>query len=310
MNLQQLEYIVAIDECRHFVKAAEKCNVTQPTLSMMVQKLEEEMNFKIFDRGKSPVEPTAIGIEVIHRAKKILVEVSHLKEFAKELRNEISGTIRLGVIPTLAPYLLPLFIEEMIEKYPLVKITIKDLATNNLIEALKTNQIDIGILATPLNDTVLKELPLFYEEFLAYSSSMENFSKKDYILPGDVDVNQLWLLEEGHCFRNQVLNFCELKHSDLYNKRLSYEAGSIETLINFVDKNNGITVIPFLAAKNFSEAQKAKMKRFCEPQPVREISLVVNKSFPRLGILEALKKEILNNIPDELKKSNKKIVSI
>lgn len=310
MNLQQLEYIIAINECRHFVKAAEKCNVTQPTLSMMVQKLEDELNFRIFDRSKSPIIPTANGMEVIERARTILAEVSRLKEFAKELRNEVSGTLRLGVIPTLAPYLMPLFVEDMIQKYPLLKISIKDLATNSLIEALKTDQIDVGILATPLNEALLKEIPLFYEEFIAYSSSMANFSKKEYILPAEVDINRLWLLEEGHCFRNQVLNFCELKHSDLYDKRLLYEAGSIETLINFVDKNEGITVVPFLATRKLADSQKMKLKRFASPQPVREISLVINKNFPRIKILEALKKEILKTIPDELKESNKKVISI
>ncbi|HYG40736.1 MAG TPA: LysR substrate-binding domain-containing protein [Cytophagales bacterium] len=310
MNIQQLEYVVAVDELRHFVKAADKCCVTQPTLSMMLQKLEEELNLKIFDRTKHPIEPTAAGIEVISRARKILGEVAQLKEFSRDLYEEVSGTIKIGVIPTLAPYLLPLFIEELISEYPGLKVIIKEMPTQALIESLKNNQCDLGILATPLNESGLKEYPLFYEDFLAYSSSIKNFTSKNFVIPSQIDISQLWLLEEGHCFRNQVLNFCELKHKDLYKNRLEYEAGSIETLINLVDKNKGITIVPYLATLNFSAEQKKKLRRFSNPQPVREVSLVVNNNFARFKILEAIKTEILAHTPTTPYEKGKTVVQL
>jgi LysR family hydrogen peroxide-inducible transcriptional activator len=218
--------------------------------------------------------------------------------------------VRLGVIPTLAPYLLPMFIEEVLEKYPLLNISIKEMPTKTLIENLKTNQCDIGLLATPLNESVLTEYPVFYEEFMAYSSSMKDYTRKSFLLPADIDIHKLWLLEEGHCFRNQVLNFCELKKADVLSRRLEYEAGSIETLINFVDKNKGITIIPYLATLNFRKEQLQKLKQFSDPKPVREISLVVNKNFPRIKVVESLKNDILRNIPWKNEEGNRKVVSI
>ncbi len=308
MNFQQLEYIIAVDTHRHFAKAAEKTFVTQPTLSMMIQKLEDELGVRIFDRSKQPVTPTQEGEEVIARAKQIIADANRLKEFAKMIKNEISGELKLAVIPTLAPYLLPLFIKPFVEKHPLLKTNIRELVTKDIIESLKNGEIDIGLLATPLNDPKLEEYPIFYEEFFAYAATDEKLSKKKYLVPKDIDLNKLWLLEEGHCLRNQIFNLCELKKKDPESERLHYEAGSIETLKNLVDHHKGITILPYLATLDLNKKQKQKIREFAHPKPVRQISLVVNKNFHRISILQALKKEIENQLPPSIDKTQKKRV--
>jgi LysR family transcriptional regulator, hydrogen peroxide-inducible genes activator len=308
MNFQQLEYIIAVDTHRHFAKAAEKTFVTQPTLSMMIQKLEEELGLRIFDRSKQPVKPTQEGEEVIARAKQIVADVNRLKEFAKVLKHEISGELKLAVIPTLAPYLLPLFLKAFVEKHPLLKINIRELVTNDIITSLKNGDIDIGLLATPLTDPKLEEHPVFYEEFFAYVSDDEKVARKKYLLPKDIDLSKLWLLEEGHCLRNQVLNLCELKKKDFEGARLQYEAGSIETLKNLVDHHKGITILPHLATLDLSKKQQERIREFGHPKPMREISLVVNKNFHRTSILNTLKAEIELHLPATINKTKKRRV--
>ncbi len=297
MNLHQLEYIIAVDTYRHFGKAAAKCFVTQPTLSMMIQKLESELGMKIFDRNTYPVTTTTEGAEIIKRAKKILSDANGMKLYADELKEGLTGQVHLGIIPTLAPYLLPLFLKPFTQKYPRLKVYIKEMVTDEIITRLKSNALDIGILATPLNDNYLIELPLFYEEFFAYASQNEKLARKKYLLPTEINPNHLWLLEEGHCMRNQVFNLCELKNKDTENEGLHYEAGSIETLINLVDKYSGITIVPKLALANLKPAQKNKIREFGNPKPSREISLVTNSNFVRQKLLNCLKEEILKTIP-------------
>ncbi len=308
MNLQQLEYIIAVDTHRHFARAAEKTHVTQPTLSMMIQKLEEELGIRIFDRSKKPVTPTQEGEQIISRAKQIVADVSRLKEYTKERKHEISGELKLAVIPTLAPYLLPLFIKSFVDNHPLLKITIRELVTNDMITSLKNGDIDIGLLATPLHDPKLKEHPIFYEEFFAYVADEEKMSKKKYLLANDIDLSKLWLLEEGHCLRNQVFDLCELKKKDFASDRLHYEAGSIETLKNLVDHHKGITILPYLATLDLTTKQKAKIREFGHPKPVREISLVVNNNFYRSSMLASLRAEIEKQLPLSMRKTGKKRV--
>src|SRR5260221_4741660 len=306
MNLQQLDYIIAVDTHRHFARAAEKSFVTQPTLSMMIQKLEEELGIRIFDRSQQPVVPTQEGEEIIVRARQIMADVGLLKEFTQELRHEVSGELKLAVIPTLAPYLLPLFLKSFVEKHPLLKTTIRELVTHDIITALKNGDLDIGLLATPLSDPRLEEHPVFYEEFFAYAAAEERVSRKKYLLPKDIDLSKLWLLEEGHCLRNQVFNLCELKKKDFESDRLHYEAGSIETLKNLVDHHDGITILPFLATLDLSKKQKSKIREFAHPKPVREISLVVNKNFHRTRLLQALRTEIEDQLPVSINTLRKK----
>lgn len=309
MNFQQLEYVLAVNAHRHFAKAAEKCFVTQPTLSMMIHKLEDELGIKIFDRSQQPVTVTREGEEIIKRAKSVLVQADHLKHYANELKGEMTGELRMGIIPTLAPYLLPLFLKSFHEKYPSLKIFVKEMVTDEILLKLRRGELDLGLLATPANESSLEEHPLFYEEFFVYASQGEKLPRKKYLLPKQIDVNHLWLLEEGHCLRNQVFNLCELKKRD--NETLNYEAGSIETLINLVDYNGGITIVPALAELNLNAAQKKNIREFAGPKPVREISLVTAENFPRKKILQELKEEISKSVPQSmLLKKQKKITSI
>ncbi len=300
MNLQQLEYIVAVDTLKHFSAAAAKCNVTQPTLSMMIQKLEEELDVKIFDRSKQPVQTTEIGQTVIDQARMILGEAGNLKKLVAQQKGTISGELRIGIIPTLAPYLLPLFLNQFLKKYPLLKLKISELTTDQIIERLNAQHLDAGILATPLKNPTLQELPLFYEQFVVYASQAEKMMKKKYLLAADIDVNRLWLLEEGHCLRSQVVNLCELKRKEALLQNLDYEAGSIETLRKMVDLNNGITILPELALRDLTKAQLKNIRYFKSPAPVREVSIVTYRYFVKYHLIEALKREILANIPKEM----------
>jgi LysR family hydrogen peroxide-inducible transcriptional activator len=296
MNIQQLEYIIAVEKYRHFAQAAEHSYVTQPTLSVMIQKLEEELGVKIFERNKKPVVLTREGEQIVNYAKRILLEVNQLKEYVATLKEEISGELRLGIIPTLAPYLLPLFLKSFTERYAALRIVVKDLTTHDIITRLRLGELDMGLLATPLSEKGLVEYPLFYEEFYAYAAQSEKLPPKKYILPTHIDTHKLWLLEEGHCFRNQIFDLCELKKKDLTASNISYEAGSIETLINLVDKNDGITIVPKLATMHLKPQQVKKLREFSPPKPVREISIVVTESYPRQMIIEKLQQEILSNI--------------
>lgn len=301
MNIQQLEYIVAVDNHRHFAKASEKSFVTQPTLSTMIQKLEEELCVKIFDRSKQPVVPTREGREVIRRAKQVLHELNGLKNFAIDLKEGMSGELRLGIIPTLAPYLLPLFLGSFREKNPSLVLFIKEMSTADIIAGLRTGELDMGLLATPLDEDGLAEHSLFYEELLAYASSCAVACTNGKSLdPKDIDVNRLWLIEDCDCLRNQVLNLIELKRKALKKNTVHYQAGSIETLINLVDNHQGLTIIPELATNNLDPLQKKKVHRFGNPKPVREISLVVSEAYPRKRLLKYFREEVLSSVPFEM----------
>jgi LysR family hydrogen peroxide-inducible transcriptional activator len=304
MNLQQLEYIVAVDTHRHFVKASEACFVTQATLSMMIKKLEEELDIVIFDRGKHPIEPTEFGSKLIIQARVILAETKKLKESVNDEKKEVQGELKMAVIPTVAPYLLPLFINSFCAKYPKVSLKIHELTTEQIIEKLKRQEIDIGILATPLEQTELIEVPLYYERFLAYAPG-SSFKNKKYLLPKDIDVSKLWLLEEGHCLRSQIINLCELRKKELGFGNLHYQAGSIETLIRMAEANSGITIIPELALATLKKSQTNFIYHFKSPEPVREISLVTYKHYYKINILNAIKNEVLQHISTRMKEAKR-----
>ena len=304
MNLQQLEYISAVELYRHFAKAAEACHVTQPTLSMMIQKLEDELAVKIFDRSKQPVVPTKIGVLLIDQARLILNQVKQMKETVRQQKNDVAGDFTIGIIPTLAPYLVPLFIQSFLQNYPQVRLRIVEHTTEIIAEKLKKGLLDAGILVTPLGNESIVEIPLFYEAFVVYSSHPYD---KEYLLPEDLNPNELWLLQEGHCFRSQIMNLCELRRNS--NSAFEYESGSIETLKQLVDNQNGITILPDLATLNLNETQRKKIKHFAAPPPVREVSIVVQRDFVRQGLVQALKTEILANCPpDKMQKQGKKII--
>ena len=303
MTFVQLEYIVALDTCRHFATAADRCFVTQPTLSMQVQKLEEELGIKIFDRSKQPVIPTEAGREIIEQAKKILAEKSVMTDITQLKKGVMIGELRIGIIPTLAPYLLPLFVQGFNKKYPQVKLVVNEMMTEYIVQRLREGRIDAGILVTPLQEKGIKEHVLFYEELLAYISKKNSAYQKTYVLPQDIDPNKLWLMEEGHCFRSQIVNLCELRRSAELSSHFEYEAGSIETLRRMVELNDGITILPELTTLDMSAKQLQQIRHFKKPAPMREVSIVVHRDFVKKRLIEALKEEIILAVPENIRKN-------
>ena len=306
MNLQQLEYIIAVDNQRHFLKAAESCNITEATLSMMIKKLEEELDILIFDRSKQPVMPTEDGKKVIEQAKKILIETSRLKEIASKEKGVISGDLKIGIIPTVAPYLLPMFLSDFSKRFPKINLFITEFTTDVIVEKIKSGQLDAGILATPLKENSIKEDVLYFEKYFLYVNKAEKGFDKKFVIPTSIALERLWLLEEGNCMRSQILNLCELKKKYNKEEKIHYEAGSIETLMNLVDNNYGITVIPELATKNFTSTKVKQLRYFKSPVPVREISIVTHYQYVKERLLRALKEIVLENIPPEMKKVKEK----
>jgi LysR family transcriptional regulator, hydrogen peroxide-inducible genes activator len=301
MNLQQLEYILALDIYWNHAKAASACNVTQPTLSMMVKKLEDELGVKIFDKGQ-PLKPTKSGEIIISRSRSILQELKNLKEFIKEEKESLEGEFRLGVIPTLAPYLLPKFLNEFLEKHPGTSFTVMELQTNELIRLLKTNRLDVAILVTPLDDKEIREVPIFYEPILLYTGETLKYYNQERVNLKTLSFENLLLLEEGHCFRGQVENLCASKGKKIHSQ-LNYQSGSFETLKAMVDNNYGYTLIPELAVN----AKSKNVKRFVSPEPVREVSLAVHNGFVKEMLLIKLREAILKAIPAHFKKNEKYI---
>jgi LysR family hydrogen peroxide-inducible transcriptional activator len=307
MTLVQLEYIVALDTYRSFGIAAEKCFVTQPTMSMQVQKLEEELGVKLFDRSKQPISPTDIGSEILEQARTILKESYKLKELISNQRTVISGELRIGIIPTMAPYLMPQIISSFMKKYPEVQLVIWEYMTDQIVSELKNGLLDCGILSTPLEDKSLQESPLFYESFVAYLSKSSPLTSKKTLHASDIDLDDLWLLNEGHCMRNQILNICNRKKSTEV-RAFEYNTDSVETLKRMVEMNKGITLLPELSISDFSVKQLDRIRYFKSPQPTREISIVTHRNFLKRRLIMALEKEILEAIPKRMRNKNKKEV--
>ncbi|HWI92303.1 MAG TPA: LysR substrate-binding domain-containing protein [Flavisolibacter sp.] len=308
MTFTQLEYIVALDTQRHFALAAQQCYVTQPTLSMQINKLEQELGVKIFDRSKQPVLPTVAGVEIIEKARKLLADRNELLESIQSKKDVVKGELRIGIIPTLAPYLLPLFVHSFTKRFPDIKLKVSELTTQSLVAQLREGRIDAGILVTPLQEQGIAENVLFYEELVAYVSKKNSAYKKQYVLSKDIDPDKLWLLEEGHCFRSQIINLCELRRKTKVGSHFEYEAGSIETLRRMVDLHDGITILPELATIDMTAKQQQNLRYFKSPPPMREVSMVVHRHFVKKRLIEVLKQEILKVIPEKIKKNKKTVV--
>ena len=298
MTLVQYEYIVAVDDYRHFATAAQKCFVTQPTLSMQIQKLEEQLDVQIFDRAKHPVEPTEIGKKIIEQARIVLSEAKKITELISDEKGTIEGDLRIGIIPTLSPYLLPLFVNTFVESHPSIHLEVQELITDQIIEKMDKGQLDAGLFVTPSDNESLEEIPLFYEEFVAYVAPGDRLFKKLELAPQDINLDDVWVLNEGHCFRNQVLNICKPRKSA--GEKFRFECGSLEALKKLVDHHSGITLLPELATIEMSEAELEKVRTISDPVPVREVSLVVKKSFAKRGIVKALYETIKSSIPDDI----------
>jgi LysR family hydrogen peroxide-inducible transcriptional activator len=298
MNIQQLEYIVAVDNYRHFAKAAEASFVTQPTLSMMIQKLEEELEIKIFDRTSHPTEPTDCGKKIIEQARMILKQIEKVKEIVQEEKNIIQGEFKLGIIPTIAPYVIPDLLRVHEESKTQIQLIIKEMTTAEIIESINTGDIDGGLLSTPLKQEKIIESPIYYEKFYAYISPAENIYSKKKLKINDLQkVKNIWLLEDVHCFRNQTLRLCQLSKKQIQKSTANYQAGSIDTLINIVDNNQGVTVIPELAAMKLTEDQQDHLRDFEDMEAVREVSLVVHCNFIRRRMMSEIIHLIKTIIP-------------
>lgn len=301
MTLIQLEYIIALNKYRHFVTAADKCFVTQPTLSMQIQKLEDELGALIFDRKKQPVEPTVIGEKIIKQAMKVLENSKKIPEMIDEIKGEIKGELRIGIIPTIASYLVPLFITQTINEYPDLHIQIEELLTDQIVNALSNNELDIGIIASPLGEPGIREIPLYYEPFIVFASKEHRFFKKDKIDAVDLTVDDMWLLNEGHCFSSHSINLCGVDQIETHTLALNYRSGSLESLSKLVEQQYGYTLLPWLALLDMEERKKELVREFNPPIPKREISIVVKESFLKEKIINVFKNKILENIPQSLK---------
>ncbi len=300
ITLTQLEYIVAVDTFRHFGKAAEHCFITQPTLSMQIKKLEEDLQVIIFDRSKQPLIPTDVGKRIIDQARIVLNDAEIINTIIKDHKNQISGELKIGIIPTLAPYLLPLFIGNYKRKYPNINITVEELTTENIIDHLHRDLLDVGILVTPLHEERINERPIFYEGMLVYLNENHPLFQKEKIAVKDIATPEIWLLSDGHCFRHQVINLCSFKGASNEALPFHFEAGSLETLMNIIDKEGGMTLIPELATVGMSEARFDHVRSFSDINPLREVSLVYSRHFAKHKLIELLWKEIVAATPEKL----------
>ena len=298
MTIQQLEYILAVDQCRHFAKAAEFCRVTQPTLSMMIQKLEDELGIKLFDRSVQPVKPTAAGVKVIAQARFVLHQAALIKDIVKEEEQSLKGAFRLAVLPTIAPYLLPRFLQHLAEQHKELDIRIQEMQTAPTLAALQNGEIDAAIIANEPLESNLEGTLLFYEEFFCYVSKKEAVYRKNLIRTADISDERLWLLDEGHCFRDQLMRFCQREQVKLH--QAAYHLGSLETFMHMVESGYGMTFIPELATLQLCPEQKDLVRTFAIPRPTREIYFVTRKDFVRFALSKLLIEHIRESVPKEM----------
>ena len=291
ITLTQLEYIVAIDEYRHFATAAEKCFVTQPTLSMQIKKLEDELGVIIFDRSRQPVVPTDLGAKLIEQARMTLSATQRIKEIIQEEQQEVEGTLKIGIIPTLAPYLLPVFIGPYIRKYPAVKVEVEELVSEEIIRRLKRDMLDVGLFVTPYHDEKIVEL-----------------LKKKEVGHEDIVTSDIWMLGNGHCFRNQVVNLCEMSASQHKNLPFEFESNSLETLMRIVDVEGGFTLIPELALQYMSPEKKKQVRSIANTKPLREVSVIYSRHFTKQRLITLLCDEIKSVVPAHMLKRDRGMI--
>lgn len=308
MTITQLQYLIAVDNHRHFARAAEACFVTQPTLSMQIQKLEDELGVLLFDRSKHPVRPTSIGQKIIAQARTVVNETGRINQILQEGKNQLEGPFKIGVIPTVASSLIPRFIKGFHEKFPKIQLQIQELQTDKILEKLRMDELDAGLLATPLDAKGIIEMPLYYEPFMAFIPENHRLGKESFITNSELNVKDLLLLNEGHCFRNSVLNICN-KVMDDETRPVELESGNFETLIKLSKQGFGMTLIPYLHAIDLSEDDQKLVKPIADPKPSREISLVYTRAELKIKVIEELKKIILKNIPEKLLTDQNAVIS-
>ena len=308
MTITQLQYVLAVAEHKNFTLAAEKCFVTQPTLSMQIQKVEEELKIQIFDRTKKPIQLTDIGQKIVNQAKNIVNEADRMKDIVEQQKGFIGGEFRLGIIPTIMPTLLPMFLNTFIKKFPKVKLIIEELNTDEIIVKLKNGNLDAAIAATPLSEEKLKEIVLYYEPFVAYIPEKHRISDKKEIEVSDLNLDEILLLQDGHCFRDGILNLC--KNQDVVSlNNFQIQSGSFETLIKLADEGLGLTLLPYLHTLDLKDNDKLKLKHFKDPKPAREVSLIFPKTELKIQIIDALKQTISGVIRGAIAFQNVEIIS-
>ena len=308
MTITQLQYVLAVAEHKNFTLAAEKCFVTQPTLSMQIQKIEEELSIQIFDRTKKPIQLTEIGQKIVNQAKNIVNEADRIHDIVEQQKGFIGGEFRLGIIPTVMPTLLPMFLNNFIKKYPKVKLIIEELNTNEIISKLKNGHLDAAIAVTPLEDEKIKEIVLYFEPFVAYvPENHSSFNKKEITID-DLDINEILLLQDGHCFRDGILNLCKNKSQNESN-HFQIESRSFETLIKLADEGLGTTLLPYLHTLDLNEKNKTKLRHFASPKPAREVSLIFPKNELKIHIIEALRNTISGVVRGAIAFQNVEIIS-
>lgn len=308
-SLTQIEYIVALNKHGHFAKAAEACHVTQPTLSMQIQKLEETLGVVLFDRSKKPILLTDAGKKLIDQFQSVLFEAKKIEGIIYIKKEAgVEGELKLAIIPTIAPYLLPRLLPAIEKLFPKLELTVFEYETHRIIEALHNDEIDVGLLATPLHEAKIFEQPLYFEPFSILCNKQHELGSLKKINHSHLKYNDIWLLKEGHCLRNQVLDVCSLKETKMLKRKFKFESGSLETLKSLVDSYGGYTLLPQLATEDLGS--NTKLIPFEKPTPAREVGLVYRREHYKLELIEALSKSILESIPIELKKLQEKNLEI
>jgi LysR family hydrogen peroxide-inducible transcriptional activator len=308
ITIVQLGYVVAIDDCRHFGAAADRCFVTQPTLSMQVKKLEEDLGVVIFDRSRQPVVPTEIGTRLIEQARLVLSATKRINEIINEDKQEITGSLRVGIIPTLAPYLLPAFIGRYTRNHPKVRVEVEELVSEEIILRLKRDSLDAGIFVTPYRDEKIVECPVFYEEMLIYAHPEHELLKRESVKPASLPPAEIWMLGPGHCFRDQVLNLCEIPSGEERGLPFEFESNSLETLMKIVDREGGFTIIPELAAREMSPERRKQVRRFDAYTPTREVSVIYSRHYTKRKLVALLHEELKAMIPAEMLERERGVV--
>lgn len=308
MTITQLKYVLAVAEYRNFTTASEHCFVTQPTLSMQIHKLEDELDIQIFNRNKKPIEVTQVGKKIVAQAKIIVNESSRITDIVQQEKGYIGGEFKLGIIPTIMPSLLPLFIKSFNQKYPEVELIINELTTEEIIQKLKDGHLDAAIAATPLKESMLKEAPIYYEPFVGLLNKEHRLINQKKLTPEDLNADDLLLLEDGHCFKESVLNICK-SLSAKEERKFSLQSGSFDTLIKLTKEGLGMTLLPYLHSMDLSEKDQELIREFENPHPAREVSIIYHKAGLKLQIINVLKEEISNIIRGVIAFSDVSIIS-
>ena len=308
MTITQLKYVLSVAEYKNFTIAAEHSFVTQPTLSMQIQKLEDHLGVLIFNRSKKPIELTDIGLKVVEQAKVIVNESNRIVDIVHQHKGFVGGEFKLGIIPTVMPTLLPMFLKNFTKKYPKVKLIIEELTTEEIIKKLSDNHLDAGLAATPLENEMIKEIPLYYEPFVGLIPEEHRLFHKKKIESSELEMEDILLLEDGHCFKDSIINLCRTYKAD-NNKGFQLESGSFNTLIKLSKEGLGMTLLPYLHTLDLNEIDKNLLRDFTSPQPAREVSLIYHKSQLKMQLIEALKSSIDGVIRGAISFSDVKIIS-